>query len=117
MFKRLHVLRTLDTAKTRALLALVFIVAGLLPAPAAAIPVLTPIKMTMTVTAVGAGETVAEAVSNAVSNLQKDYFVLSYSVVDTLCTYIDPIGPPEPVPFCSAEIEAHVLRKFVIVRP
>jgi hypothetical protein len=117
MFNCLRIFRTLDTARTCALLALAFVVAGLLPAPAAAIPVLTPIKLTLTVTAVGAGETVPEAVANAVSNLQKDYIVLGYTVVDTLCTDVDPVGPLEPVHLCSAEIEAQVVRKFVLVRP
>jgi hypothetical protein len=117
MFNCLRILRTLHRARTCALLALVFVVAGLLPAPAVAIPVLTPIKLTLTVTAVGAGETVADAVSNAVTGLQKDYLVLGYTVVSSMCSDVDPVGPLEPVHLCSAEIEASVLRKFVLVRP
>ena len=119
MLKSLRVLRTLDRTKTCALFALVLVLGlgAILPAPAEALPVLTPVKMTLTVTAVGAGDTVAEAVSNAVTNLQKDYIVLGYTIVDTLCTDVDPIGPLEPVHLCSAEIEAQVVRKFVLVRP
>lgn len=117
MLKSLRVLRTLDRTKTCALFALVLGLAAIIPAPAEALPVLTPVKLIFTVTAVGAGDTVAEAVSNAVSNLQKDYRVLSYSVVDTLCSEVDPVGPIEPITLCSAEIEAQVMRKFVLIRP
>ena len=117
MLKSLRVLRTLDRTKTCALFALALGLAGILPAPAEALPVLTPVKMTLTVTAVGAGETVAEAVSNAVTNLQKDYIVLGYTVVSSMCSDVDPVGPLEPVHLCSAEIEAQVVRKFVLVRP
>lgn len=117
MLKSLRVLRTLDRTKTCALFALVLGLAAIMPAPAEALPVLTPVKMTLTVTAVGAGDTVAEAVSNAVTNLQKDYIVLGYTVVSSMCSDVDPVGPLEPVHLCSAEIEAHVARKFVLVRP
>lgn len=117
MLNNLRVLRTLDKGRTCALIALVFALAGLLPAPASALPVLTPIRLTMTVTAVGAGETVSEAVNNAVAGLQKDYLVLGYTVVDSMCSDVDPVGPLEPVHLCSAEIEASVLRKFVLIKP
>lgn len=115
--KSLRVLKTLDKAKTCALFALVLGLAAMVPAPAEALPVLTPVKMSLTVTAVGAGETVSEAVANAVTNLQKDYIVLGYTVVDSMCSDVDPVGPLEPVHLCSAEIEAQVVRKFVLVRP
>lgn len=117
MLKSLRVLETLDRAKTCALFALVLGLAAMVPAPAEALPVLTPVKMSLTVTAVGAGDTVSEAVANAVTNLQKDYIVLGYTVVDSMCSDVDPVGPLEPVHLCSAEIEAQVVRKFVLVRP
>lgn len=117
MLKSLRVLETLDSAKTCALFALALGLAAMLPAPAEALPVLTPVKMSLTVTAVGAGDTVSEAVANAVTNLQKDYIVLGYTVVDSMCSDVDPVGPLEPVHLCSAEIEAQVVRKFVLVRP
>lgn len=111
---------------TRALLcALCLLTFGFAAVPAFAQPapgiinIGSVFKLIQTVTAVGGGETEAEAEANAVASLQDTYKVLRYTVTNSFCTEV-PLFPHDPnsetVTLCAVEIEAKVIRK-VIVRP
>lgn len=120
---------------TRALLcALCLLTLGLVASPVSAqapppapgpIPMgafVTPLPLIQTVRIVGAGETEAEALANALSRLREDYFVLRYTVIRTFCTEVelpsaDPFGNPDTIMLCAAEVDARVIRKATIILP
>jgi hypothetical protein len=112
---------------TRALLcALCLLTFGFAAVPAFALPaspVLNPnpisiSRLFQTVTAVGAGDTIAEAQANALEALAKNYVILSYTVISAFCTET-PLWPRDPesemITICSVEIEARVLRKVILL--
>jgi hypothetical protein len=110
---------------TRVLLcALCLLTFGFTAVPAFALPgnpVLNPVSIARlfnTVTAVGAGETVAEAQANAVASLTDTYVVLGYTVTSAFCTET-PLWPHDPnsetITICAVEIEARVIRKLIIL--
>lgn len=72
-----------------------------------------------TVNAVGFGTTTDEALERALSLLREDYFVLSYTVIDSLCTPVE-LEPWEPhgqtVMICSVSIRARVIRKAILMK-
>ncbi len=75
-----------------------------------------PIK---TVTVVGAGETVAAAVDEALEAIRETYLVLAYDVLSSRCddVQINPAqDPSETIPLCSATVEARVIRKTIWIR-
>lgn len=74
-------------------------------------------RLGITVTAHGAGPTEADAIAMALNEIKKDYWVLSYTVVSTLCEEMDPPGPLQPFVFCSAEVQARVIRKAFLILP
>lgn len=118
---------------TRALLcALCLLTFGLAAFPASAQPpapgpvpmaaFTTPLSLIQTVRIVGAGETEAEALTNALDRLREDYLVLRYTLVRSFCTEVelpstDPFGNHDTVMLCAAEVEARVIRKATILLP
>jgi hypothetical protein len=117
---------------TRALLcALCLLTVGLTAIPASAQPApgpipmgafTTPFSLIQTVRIVGAGETEAEALANALARLREDYLVLRYTLIRSFCTEVelpstDPFGNHDTVMLCAAEVEARVIRKATIILP
>lgn len=74
-------------------------------------------RLINTVTAYGAGPTDDIAVDSAIYQLEKTYWVLEYEVISTMCEQHDPPGPIGPYTFCSAEVQARVIRKAMVVIP
>ncbi len=74
-------------------------------------------KLIQTVTVIAPGETEADAIANAILELEADYRVLSYTVLNSFCTTDDPPGPIGPITICAAEVEARVIRKLTVVGP
>lgn len=106
--------------RIRTLAAAVLLLAALVPAVAQAqiiFPKLMLSRLVMTVTAYGAGPTEDDAEDSALYELQKEYWVLEHTVVSSMCEETDPPGPIGPYTFCSAEVEARVIRRAVVVRP
>ena len=110
---------------TRVLLcALCLLTFGFAAVPASALPanpVLNPTaisRLFLTVTAMGVGDTVAEAQANAVASLTDTYMVLGYTVTNAFCSEL-PLWPHDPdsetVTICVVEIEARVIRKAIIL--
>lgn len=99
------------------LLLLLGFVLGLAQAPAASAEAL-PFPGNCGITAVGAGETQAEALANALAALKKSYWITSYTVVSSGCVQeelpsVD--GNGEIVTVCWAKVNACGFRKFVIL--
>jgi hypothetical protein len=77
----------------------------------------TFMKLIQTVTVIAPGETESDAIDNALLELEADYRVLSYTVLNSFCTTDDPPGPIGPFTICAAEVEARVIRKLTVVGP
>lgn len=90
------------------------------PGPAPLASFTAPFPLFHTVRVVGAGETAADALDNALELLREDYIVLRYTVLNSFCAEIevpgseDPFGNPDMVTLCSAEVEARVLRRAIL---
>lgn len=87
-------------------LVLAALVLALVPAAPAGAQ-LTPVPLNLTVTAVGAGPTLADATDSALYQIRQDYFILSYTTSNPLCHY-DEILQSQ---FCSIKVTARVIRK------
>ncbi|HKV06792.1 MAG TPA: hypothetical protein VJ725_01555 [Thermoanaerobaculia bacterium] len=88
------------------LLALLGLVLGLAAAiPAGAQTIVGP--FTPTVTATGAGPTLAAATEAALDQIREDYIILSYTTSEARCSVIPTTGDP----FCSIKVTARVIRK------
>ena len=83
-------------------LALLGLLLGLAPASAELNPVPFP-----TVTAVGAGPTLAAATEMALDQIRESYFILSYTTSLALCSELPFSGEQ----FCSFKVTARVIRK------
>lgn len=87
-------------------LALFALVLGLAAAaPASAQRTLVPLNLTVSV--YGAGPTLAAATDSALYQIRQDYFILSYTTSNPLCSEIPTTGDP----FCSIKVTARVIRK------
>lgn len=89
------------------LLALLGLVLGLAAVVPAGAQTPTPF-LGFTVTAVGAGPTLADATDMALAQIRQDYFILSYTTSNPLCSVIPTTGDP----FCSIKVTARVIRKL-----
>lgn len=97
---------------------------GLVALPSAAQPLPTPALILVpapikTVTVVGAGETEAAAINEALEAIRESYLVLDYDILSSRCddVQINPAqDPTETIPLCSATVEARVIRKTIWIR-
>jgi hypothetical protein len=84
-------------------------------------PIGTIVRPFCNITVIGAGETSAEALSNALAELRSKYLVFSYRVVQARCEQIEILDPTPLDPFgtrtvtlCWAEVSACGIRKAVV---
>lgn len=87
-------------------LALLALTLGLASAPSAAAQTIVG-PYIPTVTVAGAGPTLADATEAALNQIREDYFILSYTTSNPLCSEIPFSGEP----FCSIKVTARVIRK------
>jgi hypothetical protein len=103
------------------LFALCLVLPGLAAAPAAAqtppaSAFIFPVPLFFQVDAVGAGETEADALDNALDALRETYLVLRYEVTNSVCAPLELPGQPDST-LCGVQVHAWVLRKaFILTR-
>lgn len=87
-------------------LALLALALGLASAPTASAQTIVG-PFIPTVTAVGAGPTLAAATEAALDQIRENYIILSYTTSNALCSEIPFSGET----FCSIKVTARVIRK------